>query len=45
MLARGVYGPPSQFEAWFLSAAHTDRDVDRTIDAARRAMRAVARAR
>src|SRR5688572_667260 len=25
MLARGVYPPPSQFEAWFLSAAHTDR--------------------
>ena len=34
MLARGVYPPPSQFEAWFLSAAHTDRDVDRTIRAA-----------
>jgi glutamate-1-semialdehyde 2,1-aminomutase len=45
MLARGVYGPPSQFEAWFLSAAHTDRDVDRTIDAAHRAMRAAARGR
>ena len=25
MLKRGVYPPPSQFEAWFLSAAHTDR--------------------
>ena len=23
MLARGVYPPPSQFEAWFLSGAHT----------------------
>ncbi|MEO8257934.1 MAG: glutamate-1-semialdehyde 2,1-aminomutase [Acidobacteriota bacterium] len=34
MLARGVYPPPSQFEAWFLSAAHTARDVDRTIAAA-----------
>jgi glutamate-1-semialdehyde 2,1-aminomutase len=38
MLARGVYPPPSQFEAWFLSAAHTERDVDRTIRAAREAM-------
>jgi glutamate-1-semialdehyde 2,1-aminomutase len=39
MLARGVYPPPSQFEAWFLSAAHTVKDVDRTIAAAREAMR------
>jgi glutamate-1-semialdehyde 2,1-aminomutase len=41
MLARGVYPPPSQFEAWFLSAAHTARDVDKTIAAAREAMREV----
>ncbi|MGE5246437.1 MAG: glutamate-1-semialdehyde 2,1-aminomutase [Betaproteobacteria bacterium] len=41
MLARGVYPPPSQFEAWFLSAAHTARDVDRTIEAARGAMEGV----
>jgi glutamate-1-semialdehyde 2,1-aminomutase len=41
MLARGVYPPPSQFEAWFLSAAHTVKDVDRTIAAARAAMREV----
>jgi glutamate-1-semialdehyde 2,1-aminomutase len=41
MLARGVYLPPSQFEAWFLSAAHTATDVDRTIKAARAAMREV----
>jgi len=39
MLARGVYPPPSQFEAWFLSAAHTTKDVDRTIAAARGAMK------
>ena len=39
MLARGIYPPPSQFEAWFLSAAHTAKDVDRTIAAARAAMR------
>ncbi len=35
MLARGVYLPASQFEAWFLSTAHTARDIDRTIAAAR----------
>jgi glutamate-1-semialdehyde 2,1-aminomutase len=39
MLARGIYPPPSQFEAWFLSAAHTERDVDRTIRAAKAAMK------
>jgi glutamate-1-semialdehyde 2,1-aminomutase len=38
MLARGVYPPPSQFEAWFLSAAHTTKDVDKTIAAAKAAM-------
>jgi glutamate-1-semialdehyde 2,1-aminomutase len=42
MLERGVYLPPSQFEAWFLSGAHTARDVERTIRAAREAFRAVA---
>jgi glutamate-1-semialdehyde 2,1-aminomutase len=30
MLARGIYLPPSQFEAWFLSSAHTDRDITKT---------------
>ena len=39
MLERGIYLPPSQFEAWFLSAAHTTRDVDKTIAAARAAFR------
>lgn len=43
MLKRGVYGPPSQFEAWFLSAAHSDRQVTRTIGAAREAMQDVSR--
>jgi glutamate-1-semialdehyde 2,1-aminomutase len=41
MITRGVYPPPSQFEAWFLSAAHTARDIDRTIAAARAAMKAL----
>ena len=38
LLERGVYPPPSQFEGWFLSAAHTERDVDRTVRAAREAL-------
>ena len=42
MLDRGIYPPPSQFEAWFLSAAHTEKDVNATIAAARDAMRAAA---
>ena len=41
MLARGVYPPPSQFEGWFLSAAHTPRQIDKTIAAAREAFKAV----
>jgi glutamate-1-semialdehyde 2,1-aminomutase len=39
MLKRGIYPPPSQFEAWFLSGAHTARDVDKTITAARAVMK------
>jgi glutamate-1-semialdehyde 2,1-aminomutase len=34
MLARGINIPPSQFEAMFISTAHTDADLDRTIAAA-----------
>jgi glutamate-1-semialdehyde 2,1-aminomutase len=34
MLARGVYLAPSQFEATFVSAAHSEQDVDATIEAA-----------
>lgn len=41
MLARGIYPPPSQFEAWFLSAAHTEADVRKTIRAAREAFREI----
>jgi len=41
MLARGIYPPPSQFEAWFLSGAHTPRHIDQTIKAARDAMKEV----
>jgi glutamate-1-semialdehyde 2,1-aminomutase len=35
MLERGIFLPPSQYEALFVSAAHTDADIDRTIGAAR----------
>jgi glutamate-1-semialdehyde 2,1-aminomutase len=38
LLELGVYPPASQFEAWFPSLAHTDEDVERTIDAARMAL-------
>jgi glutamate-1-semialdehyde 2,1-aminomutase len=34
MLERGIYLPPSPFEANFISTAHTAADVDRTIEAA-----------
>ena len=34
LLARGVYPPPSQFEAWFPSLAHAPDDVERTVEAA-----------
>jgi glutamate-1-semialdehyde 2,1-aminomutase len=34
LLARGVYPPPSQFEAWFPSTAHTSEHVERTLEAA-----------
>jgi glutamate-1-semialdehyde 2,1-aminomutase len=41
MLARGVYLPPSQFEAWFLSGAHTPRQIETTIRAARAALTSI----
>ena len=34
MLARGAYPPPSQFEAWFVSLAHDEASIDRTLEAA-----------
>ena len=38
MLDEGVYLPPSPFEAMFVSAAHTNADIDATVEAARRAL-------
>ncbi|HVT95559.1 MAG TPA: glutamate-1-semialdehyde 2,1-aminomutase [Bryobacteraceae bacterium] len=42
MLERGIYLAPSQFEAGFVSAAHSEQDIQATIDAAREALRASA---
>ncbi len=39
MLEEGVYLAPSQFEAMFVSAAHTEEDIDRTIEASYRALK------
>jgi len=41
MLQQGIYPPPSQFEGWFLSAAHSERDIDSTIRAAQRVFAAL----
>jgi len=38
MLERGIYWPPSQFEAAFVSAAHTERDIEQTVRAARESL-------
>ncbi len=37
LLASGVYPPPSQFEAWFVSLAHTPEQIDQTVQAAKAA--------
>ena len=41
LLDGGVLIPPSQFEAWFVSAAHTEKDLENTIALAEHALRAV----
>jgi glutamate-1-semialdehyde 2,1-aminomutase len=38
MLERGVYLPCSQYEALFVSAAHSETDIDATVEAAREAL-------
>jgi glutamate-1-semialdehyde 2,1-aminomutase len=45
LLSRGVYPPPSQFEAWFPSLAHTSAQLERTVEAAAAAFSSVAQAR
>jgi glutamate-1-semialdehyde 2,1-aminomutase len=42
MLERGVYLPPSQFEAAFISLAHSESDIDNTVEAARAALQVAA---
>ncbi|MCC6958243.1 MAG: glutamate-1-semialdehyde 2,1-aminomutase [Dehalococcoidia bacterium] len=42
MLERGVMLPPSQFETWFVSAAHTEREIDATVEAAHAVLRGMA---
>jgi glutamate-1-semialdehyde 2,1-aminomutase len=41
MLGQGILLPPSQFEAWFVSAAHSDDDLDRTLQAVGASLKAI----
>lgn len=41
MAENGIFLPPSQFEGIFLSAAHTDDDIDRTVEAAEKTFKAI----
>ncbi len=41
MLERGVYLPPAQFEAAFISLAHTEDDIDATVEAARESLKSL----
>ena len=38
LLRQRVYAPPSGYEAWFVSLAHTESDIDNTLTAAERAV-------
>ena len=42
MLDRDIFIAPSQFEAAFVSTAHTDQDIDRTLAAARESLQLIA---
>ena len=44
MLKRGILLPPSQFETWFVSAAHSEDEIDATVRAAHEALREAANA-
>jgi glutamate-1-semialdehyde 2,1-aminomutase len=41
MMNQGIYLPPSQYEAWFISLAHTQKDLDNTIEACDAALRKI----
>jgi glutamate-1-semialdehyde 2,1-aminomutase len=43
LLASGIYFPPSQFEVFFLSTAHTDADIEHLLVASTRAFAATSR--
>ena len=45
MRERGILLPPSQFETWFVSAAHTETEIDATVNAAHESFHIVAKAR
>ncbi len=45
MLQRGVYLPPSPYEAWFVSLAHGENEIAKTLRAAKDSFRSVARGR
>jgi glutamate-1-semialdehyde 2,1-aminomutase len=42
LLKRGIYPPPSGYEGWFLSTAHGDDEIGRTVEAVREAASAIA---
>jgi glutamate-1-semialdehyde aminotransferase len=41
MMEQGIYLPPSQFEAWFISLVHTQKDLDQTIEACDQAFKKI----
>ena len=41
LLANGIYIAPSDYEAWFISTAHTEADIQATIDGAAEALKSV----
>jgi glutamate-1-semialdehyde 2,1-aminomutase len=41
MMNEGIYLPPSQFEAWFISLAHTQKDLDKTVEACDTALKRI----
>jgi hypothetical protein len=43
MQKRGIYFHPGQFERWFISTEHTEKEIDITIAAAEESIKAVAR--
>jgi glutamate-1-semialdehyde 2,1-aminomutase len=45
MLERGIYLPPSQFEAWFVSTMHGDEEVRETVEAAIESLKTLGRSR